>query len=194
METIELQAETREKFGKNFTKQLRKSGFIPAVVYGLKSDPQHVQLNAREFGKIYRKYRDQSVLITLQAAGQEWSVISKDVVKDAITLDILHVDFQKIDVTKEVRAEVKLKMVGVAPGVKLGGNLRIKMDRVRILSLPHQIPNHIDIDLSVLGLDKSIRVRDIDTKGHYQILTTPEEIIVLVEAFKAQAEGAPSAA
>ena len=182
METVELQAEIRDRFGKNKTKQLRKQGFIPAVVYGLKSDPCHVQLNAREFGALYRRYRNQNVLITLKAGDKQWSVLSKSVDKDVLTRDIIHVDFQKIDTNQAVRAEVQLKMVGVAPGVKMGGNLRVKIDHILVRSLPNNIPNYIEIDLSVLGLGASIRVRDIDTKGQYDILTIPEEIVVLVES------------
>ena len=182
METVEFQAQDRQVFDKNAVKQLRKTGFIPAVVYGLANDPSHLQLDSKEFNKLYRQYKNQNVLITLKTSDKHWSVLSKEVTRDVISREVIHVDFQLVDLNKEVKADIQLKFVGIAPGVKMGGTLRTNMSHITVRSLPNNIPSHLDIELSALGIGDSLRVRDINADGQFDILTTPDEIVVFVES------------
>ena len=199
METFTFTAQKREKLGKNDSKQLRQSGFVPAVVYGENSDPLHVTLNAREIGKFYRSHSRENVLIKLSVASsngstEEVTVLPKEYSKNAISLEVIHVDFLKIDPKHPLRTDVSLNFVGTAPGVKKGGNLMLKIRSLKIRALPDQIPHHVDIDLSSLEVGSSIRVKDIDTKDAYQILSAPEDIIAYVESLKGASEGSADAA
>ncbi len=188
MESFELVAECRSDLGKNASKRFRLAGQIPAVVYGEKKEPIHVLLNEREIAKFYRQNSRKNVLINLDiqkdGASQKITVLPKKFDRNAISLSIIHVDFIQIDPTHPIRTDVSISFVGVAPGVKKGGNMMTGAAQLRIKSLPADVPNTIEIDLSNLEVGQSIRVRDIPTNGLYEVLTSESEIIVYVEALK----------
>lgn len=200
METFEFTAQKRSKLGKNDSKKLRLEGLVPAVVYGENCEPLHIVLNAREIAKFYRSHSRENVLVKLAVTGEgstseEVIVLPKEYSKNAISLEVIHIDFLKIDPKHPLRTDISLNFVGVAPGVKKGGNLMMKLRSLKIRALPDQIPHHIDIDLSTLEVGASLRVKDIDTKDAYQILSSPDEIIVYVESVKgAEAPGSEVAA
>ncbi len=199
MHTLDFEGQERLSSGKNDSKRLRLSGRVPAVVYGEHTDPIHVTLDARELSKFHRNYRHQNVLINMTIKKEDQSakavtVIPKEISRDAISLDIIHVDFLMIDPTHPIRTDVRLEFLGIAPGVKKGGNLMVAHRDLKIRSLPADVPNTIEIDLTNLEVGGSLRVRDLDTKGVYQILNPQDEIIVLVESTKAVEAAAPAEA
>ncbi len=189
MQTIELAAKARTELGKNYSKQFRKNGSTPAVVYGAKSEPAHILVDSKEVGKFYRNYSKQNVLVKItinnNGSTSEVTAFLKEFAKNHLTQEILHVDFMKVDETHPIKADIQLKFIGAAPGVKKGGQLMTKLRQLKIKALPQNIPDTIDIDLSTLEVGQSIRVKDIDTKGLFNIEVPGNEIIILVESLKA---------
>jgi large subunit ribosomal protein L25 len=194
MQTIELKAEARTELGKNRSKQFRKNGLTPAVIYGGSDQPSHITVDSREIAKFYRNHGKNNVLVKIVVNNTEFTAFPKEFTKDALSQQIIHVDFLKIDPTHTIRADIQFKFIGTAPGVKKGGQMMTKLRQVKIKSLPHNVPEFIEVDLSNLEVGQSIRIKDMDTKGLYEIESPGNEIIVFVEALKAADTPAEAAA
>jgi large subunit ribosomal protein L25 len=190
METIQIEAKKRNDLGKNKSKQMRKHGNIPGVVYGEQKEPIHITVDAREAGRFFRNPNNKNALISLniqdESSTNGVTVLSKKVDRDAISQEIIHLDFIQVDPKHPIKTEVALKFTGSAPGVKKGGNIFYNIRKVNIQCLPHSIPAVIEVDLSPLEVGTSLRIRDVST-GDFKILTSPDEIIVYVESTKSSA-------
>jgi large subunit ribosomal protein L25 len=185
MELVTLQAAVREKSGKSEAKKVRNAGLIPAVVYGEKKEPISVSIDPRNLIKIFKGPLGKNTVIQLDitdATGtRPESVLAYNVVYSPIALELQHVDFLIIDPLKPIKAVVHIETFGVSPGVKRGGVYRQNFTHIEVRALPTKIPPAIRIDLALLDLGSVIKVRDLAHDG-FEILTTPEEIVVHVEA------------
>jgi len=194
MKREQLAAKERLTLGKNASKQIRKQGIVPAVIYGQQMTPVHITVDVREISRLYRLHgANKNLMISLSiesAAGKprEEVVISRDIKINALTRQIEHIDFFKLDLSKPIRTEVPLHFVGVSPGVKKGGTLFHKTDRIKISSLPENVPDFIEVNLSSLDIDQSLKAKDLPSSDLYQITATPDDILAYVESVKAAVE------
>lgn len=193
MERVTLSVEKREKTGKGVARSLRRSGFIPAVLYkGGNSLP--VQLAAKELSLFISKTAGEQVIVNLQFSDDTKQAIIKDYQKDPIVGDLLHVDFQEISATELLRVAVHVAVKGEAIGVKRDkGLLQHGLREIEIECLPDDILGHIDVDVTNLGIGQSIHVSDLKLGEGIKILTDPNEVLVSVTAVKEEA-AAPAAA
>lgn len=184
METVTLKATVREKSGKSEAKKVRDLGCVPAVVYGEKKEPLAVAIDPRHLLKIFKGPLGKNTLIVLEieepGVSLKENVMSYNVVFDPISLAIQHVDFLAVDLAKPIKAVVHIETFGVSPGVKRGGIYRQNFQHIEVKALPNKIPASIRIDLGTLDLGSVIKVRDLPQEG-FEILTTPEEIVVHIE-------------
>ena len=189
---LKLTAITRQP-GRQALSQLRAQGFIPAVVYGPKTDNLHIQIKKTEALKIYDQAGGSS-LITLDIDGKDQrQVIIKDIAKTKVKDQLLHMDFFQVDMAEKVTAEVELNFIGEAPAVKqLGGVVVRNFDAVEIECLPKDLTSELEVDLSSLtGFDTHITFADLKLpKGvalsdkyemHDVIVTVEEPRAVAVE-------------
>lgn len=184
MDMMTLDATVREKSGKSSAKKVRSEGFVPAVIYGEKKEPVSVSIDPRHLIKIFKGPLGKNTLITLNisdATGiRQENVITYNVVYAPISLELQHVDFILVDPEKPIKAVVPIETFGVSPGVKQGGIYRQNFTHIEIRALPNKIPASIKIDLGTLELGSVVKVRDL-ASDVYDILTTPEEIVVYIE-------------
>ncbi len=166
MKRIPFEVKYREKTGKNYVKKLRRAGIIPGVVYGPGIDggiPVEVEL--KKLTKLLREEGDKAFLLDLKilkdGASEEHVALLKEIQKDIITRQPIHVDFQKVDLTKEVTVSVEVVLEGTPIGVEKGGILEQEVDELEIVCLPTEIPDVIKIDVSSLDIGDSIHVSDI---------------------------------
>lgn len=185
MREMEVTAIKRSKVGKSDSKQLRKAGKIPAVVYGLEEDSLSVALDRVELEKLFRESKSKNTIFTLNFDDNTTEhVITYHIDRDPLSLKMTHVDFLRVDDNAEIKVIVPLEFVGIAPGTKAGGVLIKKRDNLEIKCVAKKIPHHITINVSELGLGDFIRVSDIDTKGEFKILTLGDDTVALVETPK----------
>lgn len=180
MRQVELTAEKRTITGKQ-VKQLRNKGLVPATLYGHKREPENLQLDATILGKALQT--GMSRLISLQIAeGKPVMVMSKEIQRNSLTRQILHVDFYEVVMTEKVTTTASLMMVGKSPAVAmLGGVLIHGLDKVEIECLPGDLLEHIEVDISSLKeIDDALHVKDLQVLSTIQILTDPEEMVVKV--------------
>lgn len=194
MERVTLSVEKRGKTGKGGARSLRRSGFIPAVLYK-GGDSLPVQLAAKELSRFISKTAGEQIIVNLQFSDDMKQAIVKDYQKDPIVGDLLHVDFQEISATELLRVAVHVAVKGEAIGVKRDkGLLQHVLREIEIECLPDNIPGHIDVDVTNLGIGQSIHVGDLKLGEDIKVLTDPNEVLISVAAVKEEAAAAPAAA
>ncbi|NCU44277.1 50S ribosomal protein L25 [Candidatus Falkowbacteria bacterium] len=187
---LKLAAATRQP-GRQALSQLRAQGFIPAVVYGPKTENLHIQIKKTEALKIYDQAGESS-LITLDIDGKDQrQVIVKDIHQSSVKDLLIHMDFFQVDMAEKVTTEVELNFIGEAPAVKqLGGVVVKNFDAVEIECLPKDLINELDVDLSILiDFDAHITFADLKLPKGVALSDKHElnEIIVAVEEPRAVA-------
>ncbi len=187
---LKLAAITRQP-GRQALSQLRAQGFIPAVVYGPKTDNLHIQIKKAEALKIYDQAGESS-LVTLDIDGKDQrQVIIKDLAQTKVKDQLIHMDFFQVDMAEKVTTEVELNFIGEAPAVKqLGGVVVKNFDAVEIECLPKDLTSELDVDLSVLtDFDTHITFADLKLPKGVALSDKHEmnEIIVAVEEPRAVA-------
>ena len=195
-----LEAVKREGRGKNEANRLRASGQIPAVVYGSRTDGQAptgvpLAVDPKQVLRILHSESGANTLITLKVEGNaEARVMVKEYQLDPITHQLLHADFYQLALDKAITVTVPVTLKGEAKGVKQqGGLLDFVTRELQLQCLPTEIPEHIDVDVSELMLNQSIRVRDLAQDSTWKSVTPADTMIVHVVVPKAEESAAATA-
>src|SRR3989344_4325634 len=161
MATLELKSNKRTLLGKK-VKSLRREGIIPAVVYGGKEGTTPIELDLKEFSKLF-KIAGETTLIKLLVGDSAKNVLIHDVSRDPVTETINHVDFYEVKMDEKITAKVPLVFIGDAPAVAdLDGVLVKAMQELEVRALPAHLPREIEVDISSLKtFDNNIVVKDI---------------------------------
>lgn len=189
----------RESLGKAASKQLRKDGLIPAVVYGLGEPPVALTISPKVVAKIIASESGMNSVVYMQREGTDIKrhVVIKDVQRHPVTGRLRHVDFLRVDPTHKIRVKVPVRIVGVPYGVKTqGGMLDFVHRQIEIECLPSLIPAHIDVNVEALKVGESIRFDQLTIASTLTILGDAHEVVCAVHAKaveEAPAEGAAAA-
>lgn len=196
MAEIVVSAQNREERGKNKARRLRVKGLIPAVVYGGKGDAQAVAVDPKTLLRVLRSESGRNTILNLDFGdGTKTSAILKGWQVDPIKETFLHADFFRIAMDVAIRVTVPIHTRGEARGVKVdGGILEIIMREVEVECLPGDIPEHITVDVSDLGLHGTIRVSDLPANAKVKILDDAAQVVVHVVSVKEEAAATPGAA
>jgi large subunit ribosomal protein L25 len=163
-------------------KELRKSGFIPAVYYGPKQESNPVAIKEVDLIKVWKQAGESSVVIIKDEAGEHDSLIH-DIQKDPVSDRIIHADFYILEKGKKVSVKVPLEFVGVSEAVKsFGGTLMKVLHEIEIEAKPADLPHHIEVDISVLAtFDIKIHASDLKLPNGVELHpdVKPEEVIAL---------------
>ncbi len=197
MEEIVLNAELRETTGKA-VKNLRRSGYVPAVMYGHRTEPVNLQVQGRALQQALREAGGNR-LMALQLAGQEAKhVLAREVQRDALNHAMLHVDFYEVVMTEKLRTEVPIVLIGEATPVKKGEGLLFQgLDSIEIECLPADLPPHVEVSIAGLAaIDQAILVKDLQVSEAIKILTDLDEIVAKIIPLEKEEveEVAPAAA
>jgi large subunit ribosomal protein L25 len=183
MEKLTLKAEKREISGKH-VKRIRAEGMVPAVLYGKEAETTLLQIESKALHSTLAKAGG-NTLISLQM-GKKESVptLAREVQRDKIRHNILHVDFLQVVMTEKITAEIPLALIGSAPGVDdHGGILVHAMDSLNVECLPGDLPSTIEVDISSLAnFNDTITVGDLTLPANVAITTDPDSVIVRIEA------------
>lgn len=181
--SISLNAQPREERGKNAAGRLRRSGLIPVTVYGGGQDAVAASIVKRELGAFVRAHGRHGIF-TLHLNGASSPVKIAEMQLDPIKGGVRHLDLQRISLTERSEFEVALKIVGEADGVKTyGGILDVVTHAIRVRCLPADLPDHLDVDVTPLGLGQNMRVGDLNLDPEkYQVVTDAEAVIATVVA------------
>lgn len=184
-----LEAKHRKVLGRK-VKGLRKSGVIPAVLYGPKTkEPQCLEVNCEKFREVFKKSGESS-LIKLKIDKEEKDVLVRDVQQDPMNGNFLHIDFYEVPMTEKITLTIPLKFIGESEAVKnLSGILVKNIFEIEIESLPKDIPSEVDVDITPLKtFEDAVKIRDINVPSGVKIMANPEEIVVLVSPPRTEEE------
>ncbi len=176
MKTIAISGSPRENVGKRDAKELRYEGKVPAVLYGGKEQVHFAVLSTDLNEAIYTP---EANFLEITVGGVKTKAIIKEAQYHPLTDLLLHVDFLQLFDDKEITMEIPVKLVGTSPGVKMGGKLVQKLRKLRVKSLPANMPQVVEVSIAKMEVGNLFRVRDLQ-KGDYVVTNTPEDTIVSV--------------
>jgi large subunit ribosomal protein L25 len=162
--SYELNAEPRTDMGKGASRRLRRSGKVPAIIYGGDKDPETMSLSHNELLRNLEHEAFYSHILTVKSGGTETSAILRDLQRHPSKPVILHVDLQRVSATETLRTNVPLHFKGedVAPGVKTGGGMvSHELTDVQVECLPKDLPEFIEVDISGMDIGDSIHLSEL---------------------------------
>jgi large subunit ribosomal protein L25 len=158
-----LIAEERARTGSGVLKQMRREGYIPSVVYGGGSDNKNVKVHAKTFRDMLNNAASDSILVTLDLGDSNSQLaFLQDVQQNAITGEILHVDFLAVNQDTSINAALPLELTGEPEGVKAGGLLEQMLHSLDISCLPKDLPEGITADVSALEIGDALHISEVN--------------------------------
>lgn len=175
-----LEAERREAVGKK-VRAVRRQGMVPAVLYGSGVDGLPIQLDAKEAERLLAG-ASASTLVDLKVGEEDHTVLVRDVQRDVIRRNLVHIDFLKVAMDVAIRTTVPIELVGEAPAAKeLGGVLVTGVTEIEVEALPADLPDRVVVDLEPLAeIDDAITVADLYIGDGVKVNTDPDENVAHV--------------
>jgi large subunit ribosomal protein L25 len=190
MQAKSITVEKRTDFGKNASRRVRRSGFIPAILYS-HGESEAIQVPEKEFFKLFKGRISESVIFDLLSSDKKDDVEKmayvKDYQADPITGEIIHLDLFKVTKDEKIHTHVKIEFVGTAKGIKLGGILEVDMRELEVECLPMDLPEKVQINVTDLDIGDSIHVKDVSAGDAVKITSNPEASIASVHVPKVAA-------
>jgi large subunit ribosomal protein L25 len=187
---IVVEAAPRGERGKNEARRLRKTGRIPAVLYGGQGNAVTLSVNAKQVGAILRSASGHNTLFQVDLGGKHEPAIVKDWLVDPLSGNLLHVDLQRVAMDVRIRVKVPVHTFGEPAGVKQqGGVFEVVTREVEIECLPADIPTEFKVDVSELMLNKQLRASDLVLDGtKLKLVTDPDRVLSHVVALRVEEE------
>ena len=165
-ESATLSAELRSETGKGATRQLRRSGRLPAVVYGRRDETQSLTLDTQELVRLLTEIRAATTVIDLEVGSEKpRRVLIREIQRHPFRAELLHVDFFEIRADVKIKVQVPLRLEGEAYGVEMGGILQQIRHELEVECLPNEIPPDFKVDVTDLDIGNSIHISDVESSG-----------------------------
>ena len=185
MKAISLAASPRTLTKTTGSKKVRQGGGLPGVVYG-NGDPQSIELEANQFGKAAKSTEAKNFLVELVIEGEKSIALVQDVQKNPLTNGFIHVDLKRLTKDSVVTAQVPLRPVGTAEGVKLGGVMQTSMHTVTLKGRPADIPESLEPDVTNLDVGQSLHLVDLDLPKGVVAIGSPKALVIAVATSRMQ--------
>lgn len=193
MKRVSINAEKREVNTKGNTNRLRREGKIPAVVYGKIVETFYVAVDEKDFIKLEREV-GRSAIYDLNVDGKALPTIIKEIQIDPIKRNIIHIDFEAVDLEKPVYTSIPLVFVGEAKGVKKGGILEPSLHELEVEGLLTDLPDKVEVNVSDLDIKDVIYVKDLKLGDKVKVYSDPDAVVVSVVTPTTEEVAAPAPA
>ena len=196
MKEIPVKGEARTALGKKACRDLRRQGGVPCVLYGVERDENNAPVaktftvSQKELAKVL--YTPNVYIVNLDIDGVVVKAILKDLQCDFVKDTPVHVDFYQITEEHPIVMDIPVKLNGLAEGVKAGGKLTLNVRKLRVKAVYKNLPDTLDIDVTDLGLGKSMKVAALHYEG-LDIVTSKEVVVCAVRATRASRAAAAGA-
>jgi len=174
MKTYEINGYFRKELGKKSSRDLRKEGNVPCVIYGGK---ENVHFFSHENNFIKLVYTPDAHVVNIHIEGKEFKAILKEIQFHPVTDKIIHADFTEVFNDKPISVNIPIKVSGDSEGVKAGGKLRIRRRSLTVRGLAADIPEHLPVDITELKIHESVKVSDLSFDKIE--LTDPKKTMIL---------------
>ncbi|MGD0581790.1 MAG: 50S ribosomal protein L25/general stress protein Ctc [Bacteroidales bacterium] len=158
MKTIEINGSFRKELGKKSSKELRKTNYVPCVIYGGKENI-HFSTHENNFTKLV--FTPDAHLVKLNIEGKVFEAVLKEIQFHPVTDKIIHVDFIEVSETRPITIGIPIKVTGDSAGVIAGGKLRIRRRSLLVKGFAGDIPESLPIDITELKIHDSVKVSDL---------------------------------
>ena len=196
MKSIEIKGSLRTDIGKKATRELRKESSVPCVLYGVKKGenglPVATHFSVTVDGLRKLVYTPNIYVVNLDIDGTVVTAVMKDIQFHPVTDAILHVDFLQVEENKPIVMEVPVQLEGLAEGVRAGGKLALQLRKLKVKASYISIPERLVIDVTPLGLGKTIKVGELSYEG-LELINAKDAVVCAVKLTRA-ARGAQAAA
>ncbi|MGQ0761192.1 MAG: 50S ribosomal protein L25 [Acidobacteriota bacterium] len=183
---IVIKAQAREGRGKNAARRARRNGQVPVVIYGGEGESVAALAQLSELAAILRSDTGRNTIFTVDVEGVGASeVMFADRQIDPVRMRLIHADFKRLVKGEKIEATVPLRLVGEPIGVReQSGVLEQIVRNIDIRCEPREIPEHIDIDVTNLGVHDVLHVSDIPVAAGIEILESPDTVIATIGLVK----------
>jgi large subunit ribosomal protein L25 len=192
MSQVVLAARNRAKSGSGEARRIRRAGRVPGVLYGRSGQAIPIDLDALEFTNGIKNISE-STIVKVEIDGKSHDAFVKDTQRNIRDGNILHVDFYEVESGVALRARVSIHLHGNPAGVRDGGVLEFPLHEIEIECFPKDLPERIDLDISNLGVNQSIHVRDIALAEGIRLISAADQVVALVKYAKEEVVAAPTA-
>jgi large subunit ribosomal protein L25 len=177
-ERVNLEVRVREERGSAAARRLRKTGFVPGVVYGGNAEPTAIAVAERELRKALTTDHGLNAIMDVKLDGDTRPVILKEYQRDPLTGRVAHVDLVVVRLDRPIQTAVTVELVGESVGAKEGGVLQQVAREITVEALPMEVPDRIEADVSGLAIGDSLRLADLPTIEGVRFVDDPEETVI----------------
>lgn len=177
---LKLKTEPRSGDGKGEARKLRAAGRVPGVLYGHGMQPVHFAVDAKELHHLLHTPAGMNVLFDLVVEGDEHLVLPRDVQRNHIKGQYVHVDFLVVRRDETVTLDIPVNVIGSSVGVRAGGVVEHTLWNVQVECLATEVPDAIEADITELEVGQSLHVSDLVPPKGVTILNNPEDLVVAV--------------
>ncbi len=183
MDEVTLQADTREAAGTRRARRLRRTGHVPAVVYGKNLEPLTVTVSSRDLYGVLHTEAGLNALINLEVGDDKVLTVAREIQRHPVRGDITHLDFIEVSLTEAIQADVSIEFVGIPVGVREeGGIVETIETTVSIRALPTEIPASIELDIETLNIGDTLKLGDLPTIEGVEYVDDEDRAIVSILA------------
>ena len=181
MNTLKLKAETRSITGRKI-KRLRDTGIVPGNLYGKKIKSLSVQVDQKDFDKIYKEVGETGI-IHLSLNGNDHPVLISDVQRNVVSDKLLHIDFRQVDLKEKIEAQIPVVLIGESPAEKQSlGTVVLQLNQITVEALPMDLPEKFEVSIeNLVEVDQALYVKDIKIDNDVVVKSDLEAIVVKVE-------------
>ena len=178
-ERVRLEVRERPQHGSRESRRLRREGLIPGVLYG-KGAVQAISIPSRDLRKALGGAGGLHTILDVVVAGDGGThpAVLKDFQRDPIRGTLLHVDLHEVRLDQPIHATVAVTLIGDSVGTREGGVLQQVTREVNVEALPMEIPEHLELDVTALGIGDSLRLADLPPVEGVTFLDDPEETVL----------------
>ena len=182
-EILTVNTEKRESIGKENMKRLRRSGWVPGIYYAQESKEGNtimLKVQESELKRVLKIPGATHQLLNISIDGNIHRGIIKNLQRNPIKEQVLHIDFYGVRADQKITLKVPLMFKGEAPGVKAGGTLEQVMQEVEIECLPDVIPEFIEVDINGLEIGDTIHLKNVKVPEGVELTENLEDVVVVV--------------
>jgi large subunit ribosomal protein L25 len=181
-ERMKLEVMERDARGTRESRRLRKQGLIPGVLYGRGNAPHAISVAERDLRRVLTGASGLHAILDVVLAGQKTThpSILKDYQQDVLRGRVIHIDLQEVRLDRPIQASLVVELVGAedAPGLKEGGVLSQVSREINVEALPMEIPERIELDVSGMEMNATLRLADLPPREGVTYLDYPEETVL----------------
>lgn len=181
-ERVKLEVRERELLGSAASRRLRREGLVPGVLYGRGKKPHAISVPDRDLRRVLSGPSGLHAILDVVLEGQKTThpSILKEYQQDVIRGGLIHIDLQEVRLDQPIQAQVVVSLVGEAAGVKEGGVLSQVTREINVEALPMDIPEHLDLDVSEMHINDTLRLSDLLPREGATYLDDPETVLATV--------------